>query len=65
MAGLNPNKSDFDILPPHFTKGLMMLELKKNFSLCSINIIVSLDENDVQNIRGRLIIKMLGIYSLS
>ena len=55
IVGLNPSENHFDQLLPWFSKGFDDGRIKKAFSLCFNNLILSLDEKDVQNITSLLL----------
>ena len=52
MSCLDPNSTNFDALPPHFTQGLENPTISKAFDLCFKNIIRAINENDMNNFTG-------------
>ena len=63
MSCLNPNSTNFDALPPHFTQGLENPTTSKAFDLCFKNVIGAINENDMNNFTVFTV--MCSIYSLS
>ena len=54
MCCLNPNSTNVDTLPPHFTKGLGNPVISRAFEICLKNIISAISEKDMNNFTGYL-----------
>ena len=52
MAGLDPNSSTFDTLPPHFIKGLEDENIKEAFDASFSSIKKVLSEQNMTNFSG-------------
>ena len=55
MSCLDPNSTNFDALPPHFTQGLENTTISKAFDLCFKNVIRAINENDMNSFTGFLL----------
>ena len=55
MTCLDPNSTNFDALPPHFTQGLENTKISKAFDLCFKNVIRAINENYMNNFTGFLL----------